>query len=134
MLLESDRRFGFRFVKRFLPAELSGLSLYRVRKLMRELEIRGCTPNVKKRTTILDPNAKPRSDLVRRDFTSPVPTYKLVGDITYLRTAAHGKAHMKAGEGSGHHSEVRRTITGYNAVSHQEEGHWETKVIGGHWE
>lgn len=28
---------------------------------------------------------KPRPDLVRRDFTSPVPTYKLVGDITYLR-------------------------------------------------
>ncbi len=23
---------------------------------------------------------------MRRDFTSPVPTYKLVGDITYLRT------------------------------------------------
>lgn len=29
---------------------------------------------------------KPRPDLARRDFTSPVPTYKLVGDITYLRT------------------------------------------------
>ena len=53
---------------------------------MRELGIRGCTPNVKKRTTIPDPNAKPRPDLVRRDFTSSVPTYKLVGDITYLRT------------------------------------------------
>ena len=24
--------------------------------------------------------------MARRDFTSPVPTYKLVGDITYLRT------------------------------------------------
>lgn len=75
-----------------------------------------------------------RADLVRRDFTSPVPTYKLIGDITYLRTAAHGKAHMKAGEGSGHHSEVRRTTTGYNTVSHPEEGRWETKVIGGHRE
>lgn len=84
--LESDRRFGARFVKCFLPAEFSGLTLYRVRKLMRELGIRGCTPNAKKRTTIPDPNAKPRPDLVRRDFTSPVPTYKLVGDITYLRT------------------------------------------------
>ena len=66
-----------------------------------------------------------------RDFTSPVPTYKLVGDITYLRTAAHGKAHMKAGEGSGHHGEVGRTATGYNTVSHPEEGRWETEVIGG---
>ena len=84
--LESDRRFGARFVKCFLPAEFSGLTLYRVRKLMRELGIRGCTPNAKKRTTIPDPNAKPGPDLVRRDFTSPVPTYKLVGDIAYLRT------------------------------------------------
>ena len=83
---ESDRRFGFRFVKCFLPGEFSGLTLYRVRKSMRELGIRGCTPNAKKRTTIPDPKARPRPDLVRRDFTSPVPTYKLVGDITYLRT------------------------------------------------
>ena len=84
--LEADRRFGFRFVKCFLPGEFSGLTLYRVRKLMRELGIRGCTPNARKRTTIPDPKARPRPDLVRRDFTSPVPTYKLVGDITYLRT------------------------------------------------
>ena len=84
--LEADRRFGARFVKCFLPAGFSGLTLYRVRELMRELGIRGCTPNAKKRTTVPDPNAKPRPDLVRRDFTSPVPTYKLVGDITYLRT------------------------------------------------
>lgn len=84
--LEPDRRFGFRFVKCFLPADFSGRSLYRVRKLMRDLGIRGCTPNARKRTTVPDPEAKPRPDLVRRDFTSPVPTYKLVGDITYLRT------------------------------------------------
>lgn len=84
--LESDRRFGFQFVKCFLPGEFSGLTLCRVRKLMRELGIRWCTPNARKRTTIPDPKAKPRPDLVRRDFTSPVPTYKLVGDITYLRT------------------------------------------------
>ena len=36
--------------------------------------------------TIPDPKARRRPDLVRRDFNSPVPTYKLVGDITYLRT------------------------------------------------
>ena len=54
--------------------------------LMRELGIRCCPPNAKKRTTVPDPKARPRPDLVRRDFTSPVPTYKLVGDITYLRT------------------------------------------------
>lgn len=84
--LESDRRFGFRFVHAMLPPEFSRLTRYRVLKLMRELGIRGCTPNARKRTTVPDPKAKPRPDLVRRDFTSPVPTYKLVGDITYLRT------------------------------------------------
>ena len=84
--LESDRRFGFRFVHAMLPPGFSHLTRYRVLKLMRELGIRGCTPNAKKRTTIPDPKAKPKPDLVRRDFTSPVPTYKLVGDITYLRT------------------------------------------------
>ena len=83
--LESDRRFGFRFVHRFLPDGM-GLTLYRVRKIMRELGIRGCTPNSKKRTTVPDKDAEARPDLIGRDFTSPVPTYKLVGDITYLRT------------------------------------------------
>lgn len=54
-------------------------------------------------------------------------------DITG-NTTAHAKAHMLAGEGSGHHSEVRQTISGYNTVNHSEEGHWETRVVGGHWE
>ncbi len=84
--LESDRRFGFRSVHALLPPGFGRLTRYRVLKLMHELGIRGCTPNAKKRTTIPDPKARPKPDLVRRDFTSPVPTYKLVGDITYLRT------------------------------------------------
>ena len=84
--LESDRRFGFRFVKSCLPAEFAGLTLYRVRKIMRELGIRGCTPNARKRWHARGGEDAARPDLVRRDFTSPVPTYKLVGDITYLRT------------------------------------------------
>lgn len=84
--LESDRRFGARFVKCFLPDGLRDITLYRVRKCMRELGIRGCTPYKSKRTTVPDGDAKPKPDLFRRDFTSPVPTYKLVGDITYLRT------------------------------------------------
>lgn len=49
-------------------------------------------------------------------------------------TTAHGKAHMLAGEGSGHHSEVRQIVTGYNTISHTATGHWETRVVGGHWE
>ena len=83
---ESDRRFGARLIHCFLPDELSCTSLYRVRKCMHELGIKGCTPYKSKRTTIPDKNAKPKPDLIHRDFTSPVPTYKLVGDITYLCT------------------------------------------------
>ena len=33
-----------------------------------------------------DPGAPARPDLIRRDFDSPVPTTRLVGDITYLPT------------------------------------------------
>lgn len=75
-------------------------------------------------------------------WTESVPIYGTIEisvcnicgtDITG-NTSAHAKAHMKAGEGSGHHSEVRREITGYDTVSHAEEGHWETKAVGGHWE
>lgn len=75
-------------------------------------------------------------------WTENIPVYSTVEvsicnicgqDITG-NTSAHGKAHMKAGEGSGHHSEVRSEITGYNTVNHEEEGHWETKTVGGHWE
>lgn len=47
--LESDRRFGARMVHAFLPPELGPVTLYRVRKCMRELGIRGVTPNAKKR-------------------------------------------------------------------------------------
>lgn len=75
-------------------------------------------------------------------WTENVPVYSTVevsicnicGQDVTGNTSAHAKAHMKAGEGSGHHSEVRREITGYDTVSHAEEGHWETKVVGGHWD
>lgn len=70
----------------FTVSLMAGVTLYRVLKCMRELGIRGCTPYKSKRTMVPDKGAKPKPDLVRRDFTSPVPTYKLVGDITYLRT------------------------------------------------
>ena len=84
---ETSRRiFGARQILHSLPEEFDGTTLYRVRKLMKELGIEGVVPHRKKRTTIPDEDAPTRPDLVRRDFTSPIPTYKLVGDITYLRT------------------------------------------------
>lgn len=66
--------------------------------------------------------------------TKEVSICNICGQDITGNTSAHGKAHMIAGEGSGHHSEVRREITGYNTVSHPAEGHWETRVVGGHWE
>lgn len=75
-------------------------------------------------------------------WTESVPVYSTVevsicnvcgADVTGNATA-HGKAHMLAGEGSGHHSEVRQTITGYNTVHHEAKGHYEERVVGGHWE
>ena len=54
-------------------------------------------------------------------------------DITG-NAAAHGKQHMLAGEGSGHHSEVRETVIGYETVYHDAAGHWERVESGGHWE
>lgn len=74
-------------------------------------------------------------------WTESVPIYSTVEvsicnicgiDITG-NTSAHAKEHMKAGEGSGHHSETRQIITSYNTVNHEEKGHWETKVIEGYW-
>lgn len=78
----------------------------------------------------------------RAAWTEQVPVYStkevsicnVCGQDITGNTSAHAKAHMMAGEGSGHHSEVRKTVSGYNTVSHPAEGHYETKVVGGHWE
>lgn len=66
--------------------------------------------------------------------TTEVSICNVCGQDITGNVTAHSKAHMLAGEGSGHHSEVRQTITGYNTVNHPAEGHWETRVTGGHWE
>lgn len=78
----------------------------------------------------------------RAAWTESVPVYgtkevsicNVCGADITGNTSAHGKAHMMAGEGSGHHSEVRQVVTGHNTVSHPAEGHYETRVTGGHWE
>lgn len=82
----SGGRFGARTVRVRLAARGMGLTLHRVRKLMRELGIRGVVQNARKVTTVPDPGAPGRPDLVRRRFRPPVPSTVLVGDITYPRT------------------------------------------------
>lgn len=54
-------------------------------------------------------------------------------DITANPTP-HNKAHMLAGEGGGYHSEVKQVQVGSETIKHPEEGHWETRVVGGHWD
>ena len=82
----SRGRFGARTVRMRLAAQGTRLTLYRVRKIMRGLGIRVVVRNARKTTTVPDPGAPARPDLVRRRFRPPVPTTVLAGDITYLRT------------------------------------------------
>jgi putative transposase len=58
-----------------------------VARLMRQAGLRGAKRRGKPwRTTISDPTAQKRPDLVQRDFTAPAPDRLWVGDFTYLRT------------------------------------------------
>lgn len=87
----SERRFGLRKVWSKLTGDpkygrFADTTPYRVRKCMSELGIRGICPNASRRTTVPDRDAPARPGLMGRDFPGPVPTTKLVGGITYLRT------------------------------------------------
>ena len=60
----------------------------RVARLMRTAGLHGRTPRRFKRTTIPDPAAAARSDLIRRDFTvnAAAVNTRWCGDITYIPT------------------------------------------------
>jgi transposase InsO family protein len=77
---------GARRVRQDLIASGEQVSLHLVRRTMKTLGLAGVQPRSSKRTTVPDPNAPDRPDLVRRDFRPPVATTVLVGDVTYLRT------------------------------------------------
>jgi transposase InsO family protein len=84
----SGKTYGIRRIQADL-LEFDGqkVSYWLVAKLMAELGIAGIQPRSIKRTTIPDPDAPTRPDLVQRNFNPPVATSTLVSDITYLRTA-----------------------------------------------
>lgn len=75
-------------------------------------------------------------------WTEQVPIYgyeevsicNICNQVITGNEAAHGKAHMMANEGSGHHTEYKQVITGYSTISHPAEGHYKTVESGGHWE
>lgn len=60
----------------------------RIARLMRAAKIRGRTPRRWKKTTIADPAAAARADLVRRDFSTNAAALnaRWCGDITYVPT------------------------------------------------
>jgi transposase InsO family protein len=60
----------------------------RIARLMRAAGLRGRTPRRWKRTTIPDPAAAARADLIRRDFTvdAAAVNTRWCGDITYIPT------------------------------------------------
>jgi transposase-like protein len=58
----------------------------RVRRLMRELGIKGAARAKTKRTTIAGDNVRSADDLVRRDFDADAPNRLWVADFTYVST------------------------------------------------
>ena len=52
---------------------------------MSGLGMRGICPNAPERATVPDPEAPERPDLIRRDFSCPVPTTEPVGGTACLR-------------------------------------------------
>jgi transposase InsO family protein len=79
--------YGCRRVTAQLNREGRACSVGLVADLMRETGLRACQPRAYRRTTVPGEEAAVRPDLVGRDFTAPAPGQRLVGDITYLKTA-----------------------------------------------
>jgi putative transposase len=79
--------YGVRRMHAELLREGETVGRDQVWRLMRTAGIRGAKRRGKPwRTTISDPSAAQRPDLVNRDFTATAPDRLWVGDFTYLRT------------------------------------------------
>ncbi|HEU4727782.1 MAG TPA: IS3 family transposase [Kofleriaceae bacterium] len=79
--------YGYPRVWRELQRQGEQVGRDHVARLMRQEGIRGAKRRGKPwRTTIADPAAPKRPDLVDRDFTADRPDALWVGDFTYLRT------------------------------------------------
>jgi len=79
--------YGYPRVWHQLQREGEQVGRDHVARLMRQAGIRGAKRRGKPwRTTIADPQAHKRPDLVQRDFTADRPDALWVGDFTYLRT------------------------------------------------
>jgi putative transposase len=83
-----DGSYGYRRLHAELVRGGEQVGLELVRELMRDLGLVACQPRPFRPTTIRDGEQSTAPDLLGRDFTADTPGYKLVGDITYIRTWA----------------------------------------------
>jgi transposase InsO family protein len=88
---QSKQTYGSPRVHHELQAQGQRCSRKRVARLMRQIDRQGRTPRRWKNTTIADPAAATRPDLIGRDFAidpdqPAAPDTRWCGDITYIHT------------------------------------------------
>jgi putative transposase len=83
---ENYEVYGSRKVHAQLRREGIAVARCTVRRLMRELGLRGAVRGQQRRTTVAERTAGRPPDLLARDFTAPAPNRRWVADITYVAT------------------------------------------------
>jgi transposase InsO family protein len=85
---QSQGRYGAPMVHAELRRRGHRHSRKRIARLMRAAGLRGRAPKRWRKTTIADPAATARADLIRRDFTADASQLnaRWCGDITYIHT------------------------------------------------
>src|SRR5699024_936590 len=90
---ESKRRYGAPKIHYLLNQEGYNVSLKRVQRLMKKVDIQSIT--VKKfRPTPSKEKVVERDNLLQRDFRAQAKNEKWVGDITYIHTLQHGWCYL----------------------------------------
>jgi len=83
---ENYEAYGYRRMWKELGRRGERVARCQVQRLMAEAGIQGAKRRGRPwRTTVADPDAKRRPDLVKRDFTASVPGELVVADFTYVR-------------------------------------------------
>ena len=79
--------YGAERITRELKRQGFDVGRRRVATLMREHSISGITRRKRRNLTKPDKDAAAVADLIRREFTAPMPGLKLIGDISCFKTA-----------------------------------------------
>lgn len=85
MFRASNGTYGYRRVHQALTRTGTEIGPELVRRLMIEAGLVACQPRPWRITTIAGAEPGP-VDLIKRNFTAPLPGVRLVGDITYIST------------------------------------------------